>query len=243
MFRVSRVDAPTANTLYQNLEVGAVLTIPAGFSQEVADHQQAPILVRVNNLNLDFTNDVRRAVPDAISVYYATQGTASPIQVTVAQQNLRPRDIALYQYDVVPLMTLLLLVCGLMTSSAAFAREMETLSIKEVWQAPASFVAVLCGKVLASWLTTATLGILMLTLGDLLGWTQPQGVFWLAALLALVLMALFASVAGFALGRAGAAGQRRDRPLDDRLRLALFPQWWPGGAAIRAELAPDHWSL
>lgn len=200
VFRVSRVDAPTARALYRNLEVGAVLTIPAGFSQEVATHRQAPLLVQVNNLNLDFTNDVRRAVPDAISIYYEAQGAASPMHVTIAQQNVRPRDIELYQYDVVPLMTLLVLVCGLITSSAAFAHEIETRSIKEVWLAPASSVAVLGGKVLASWLTTAGLGVMMLLIGFGLGWTQPEGVFWFGALLALTLMALFASVAGILLG-------------------------------------------
>jgi ABC-2 type transport system permease protein len=200
VFRVSQVDAQTANMLYDNLEVGAVITIPAGFSQEVAAHQQAPIQVRVNNLNLDFTNDVRRAMPDAISIYYEAPGATSPMQITIAQQNLRPHDIELYQYEVVPLITLLLLISGLMTSSAAFARELEVLSIKEVWLAPASPGAVLCGKVLASWITTVGIGAALLAIGDALGWTQPEGVFWIGALLSLALMALFASVAGVLLG-------------------------------------------
>lgn len=200
VFRVTRTDARTADRLYQNLDVGAILTLAPGFSWRVATHQQAQIVVRVNNLNLDFTNDVRRAVPDAISLYYAAQGAASPMRITIAQQNLRPRDIELYQYDVVPLLTLLVLVCGLITSSAALAREMETGSIKEVWLAPAPATAVLCGKIAASWISTTGLGVGMLLVGDALGWTQPAGAFWIGALLALGLMALFSSVTGLLLG-------------------------------------------
>jgi hypothetical protein len=49
-----------------------VITIPADFTECVERHDPASILVRVNNLNLDFTNDIRRAVPDARETDFAT---------------------------------------------------------------------------------------------------------------------------------------------------------------------------
>ena len=49
-----------------------VITVPADFTERVERHDPAPILVRVNNLNLDFTNDIRRAVPDARETDFAT---------------------------------------------------------------------------------------------------------------------------------------------------------------------------
>jgi ABC-2 type transport system permease protein len=200
VFRVSRVDAHQAERLYSDLEVGAIITIPDGFSQAVRLHRSAPVLVRVNNLNLDFTNDVRRSVPDAITVYYDGLGSASPLPITVQQRNLRPRDVDLFQYEVVPLLTLLVTVCGLIASSAATAREFEWRSIKELLLAPVAPAAIIAGKILAAWCATYSLGLLMFTACFLLGWTRPQGVFVLTTLLAIALVSLFASMLGITLG-------------------------------------------
>lgn len=200
VFLVSRVDARTAENMYNRLQVGAILTIPQGFSQAVQSHRTAPILVQANNLNLDFMNDVRRSVPDAISVYYGSLGAASPLNITVNQQNVRPRDVTLFQYDIVPLITLLVCVCGLIASSAGTARELETLSIKEVLLAPASRVSVILGKVVAGWLTTFAMGLIMFAVGYALGWTQPVRLFVITTLLAIALVSLFASLLGITLG-------------------------------------------
>jgi ABC-2 type transport system permease protein len=200
VFRVSRVDPQTAEDMYNALSVGAIVTIPNGFSQAVQAHQSAPLLVQANNLNLDFMNDVRRSVPDAISLYYGSLGTGSPLAITVDQRNLRPRDVDLFQYDVVPLITLLVVVCGLIASSAGTARELESLSIKEVMLAPASRLSIIVGKVVAGWIATGSMGLIMFAFGYALGWTRPEGVFLLTALLAIGLVALFASVLGITLG-------------------------------------------
>jgi ABC-2 type transport system permease protein len=199
VFRVSRVSANEAQALYDQLAVGAILTIPPGFSQAVENHQSAPILVVANNLNLDFMNDVRRSVPDAITVYYGGLAN-SPLTITVAQHNLRPRDVDLFQYEVVPLITLLVTVVGLIASSSGTAREFETLSIKEIMLAPTRRIAIVLGKVAASWVATCCTGLIMFAAGYALGWTRPEGAFVLTTLLAIALVALFAATAGIALG-------------------------------------------
>ncbi len=200
VFRISRVDAQQAESLYDNLSVGAIITIPDGFSQAVQAHRIAPILVRANNLNLDFTNDVKRSVPDAITLYYEGLGAASPLPITIQQRNLRPRDVDLFQYEVVPLITLLVTVCGLIASSAATAREYEGRSIKDLLLAPVGRSAILLGKILAAWCTTCALGLILFTVCFLLGWTRPQGVFVLTTVLAIALLSLFASTLGITLG-------------------------------------------
>lgn len=199
VFRVSVVSTNAAQALYDNLEVGAILTIPPGFSQAALHHQSAPILVVANNLNLDFMNDVRRSVPDAITLYYGGLPN-SPLRITVNQRNLRPRNVDLFQYDVVPLISLLVTVCGLIASSSGAAREFESLSIKEIMLAPTRRSAIVLGKVLASWVATCCTGLIMFAAGYALGWTRPEGPFVLTSLLAIALVALFASTAGIALG-------------------------------------------
>src|SRR5215472_14379253 len=81
LFRVSDATPTQAQALYQNLDVVAILTIPATFTQEIQTHKPVHIEVQINNLNSDFTNDLRRAVPDAITQFYQQQGVRSPIQV------------------------------------------------------------------------------------------------------------------------------------------------------------------
>jgi ABC-2 type transport system permease protein len=199
VFRVSVVSQDTAQALYDQLAVGAIVTIPPGFSLAVQRHLDAPILVVANNLNLDFMNDIRRSVPDAITVYYG-ELPDSPLNISVDQRNLRPRDVDLFQYEVVPLVTLLVTVCGLIASSSGAAREFESLSIKEIMLAPTRRAAVVLGKVTASWTATCCMGLLMLGAGYALGWTRPEGPFLLTTLLAVALVALLASAAGIALG-------------------------------------------
>src|SRR6516225_6728466 len=74
VFRITDATPTQAKVLLNNIDVAAIITIPADFTQRVNAHENAPVNVLVNNLNLDFTNDIRRAVPDAITQYYQAQG-------------------------------------------------------------------------------------------------------------------------------------------------------------------------
>ena len=76
VFRLTDATPEQAQGLLHDLKVAAIITIPADFSQRVQAQDPAPVAVVINNLNLDFTNDIRRAVPDAITEYYAAQGAA-----------------------------------------------------------------------------------------------------------------------------------------------------------------------
>src|SRR5713226_9029338 len=44
-------------------QIVAVVTIPAEFDQRIQHNQSVQIGVQINNLNTDFTNDIRRAIP------------------------------------------------------------------------------------------------------------------------------------------------------------------------------------
>src|SRR5215472_13300540 len=104
LFRVSDATPSEAQALYNNLDVVAILTIPATFTKDVDVHAPAHIEVQINNLNTDFTNDIRRAVPDAITQFYQQQAGASPINVTLSERDLRHQDIQIFQYSAIPLL-------------------------------------------------------------------------------------------------------------------------------------------
>ncbi len=231
VFRITDATPGQAKTLYNNIQVIAVITIPSDFTQRVKAHDPSPVNVRVNNLNLDFTNDVRRSVPDAITQFYQAQGSSSPIKVTVHEQDLRSRDVQLFQYAVLPTITLLLMLSGLVTSSIATAREWETRTIKEMLLSPTSRAAIIVGKVLAGFTTTFLLGMLVLLLGAGLDWTRPSGIYWLTSIAVLAMIALFSTGLGVALG---AALHKTQPVIAISINTAIYLFFLAGGIGVIA---------
>lgn len=231
VFRITDATPQQARILLNNIDVVAVITIPADFTQRVEAHETTPVEVTVNNLNLDFTNDIRRSVPDAITQFYATQGSGSPIKIGLTEHDLRARDVELFQYDVLPTIVLLLTISGLITGGLAAAREWESRTVKELLLSPGSSAAIITGKVAAGFLVSTFLGLLVLCLGYVLGWTQPVGVYWLSAVLTIALIALFSSGLGVALG---ALFQRVQPVIATSILCALYLFFLAGGTGVLA---------
>ncbi len=229
MFRITDATPEQAQLLLKDIQVVAVITIPADFTQRVDAHASSPVDVTVNNLNLDFTNDIRRSVPDAITQFYQAQGSSSPIKVTLSEQNLRHRDVQLFQYSVLPTIVLLLTLSGLVTSSIAAAREWETRTVKEMLLSPVARASIIMGKVLSAFTTTFLLGVLVLLLGDLLGWTQPEGIYWLVSLLIIALVALMSTGLGVVVG---AALQRIQPVIAISINVAFYLFFLAGGIGV-----------
>ena len=231
VFRLHEVDAAQAHAQLKNLDVVAIVTIPANFTARLQANQPAQVDVTVNNLNLDLTNDIRRAVPDAVTQYYLAQGNASPIKVTMKESDLRPRDIQLFQYAVLPTIVLLLIISGLITGGLATAREWEISTVKELLLSPAPGSAVIAGKVLAGFVTSFLLGVLVLAAAYLLGWIYPQGIYWLTTLLIVALIALMGSSLGVTIG----AAFRHIQPvIGVSMFLALYLFFLSGGISVLA---------
>jgi len=231
VFRITDATPAQAQQLFNDVQVIAIITIPADFTTRVEQHAPAPIIVRANNLNLDFTNDLRRAVPDAITQFYQAQGSKSPILVTMHEQDLRKQDIQLFQYSVLPTIILLLTLSGLVTSSIAAAREWETRTVKEMLLAPITHFSVIVGKVLAGFVTTFLLGLLVFLLAFVLGWIHPIGIYWLTSMLIMVLVALFSTGLGVAIG---AALQKTQPVIAISINIAIYLFFLAGGVGVLA---------
>lgn len=220
VFRVSMVDEKDAQRLYRDLQVAAIITIPPGFSEQLAGHRHVSIQVLVNNVNLDLTNDIRRAVPDAMMQYYQSFGPAqNPITISFDEHDLHTRDIELFQYAVVPAIVLLVLVNGLIVGGLSTAREWEKRTIKELLLSPATHQAIVLGKGAASFLATFSLSLLVLLVGAVCDWTRPQGISWLSTIVMLALLSLLSSGLGIAVG----SWSRRIQPVT--LSSTIFSIW------------------
>ena len=198
-FRVQKTDTATAQSMLANLDVAGVVTIPADFDARFDAHQPDPVTIQINNLNLDFTNDLRRSLPAAITQFYARQ-PANTVGVHLSETDLRAQDISLVQFELIPNLVLLLVVAGAVNGGLGAGSEFEQRTITELVLAPVSRWAIITGKLLAGWVTAMVVAGVVVALGTLLGILRPAGWYWVPTLLVVALIGLASAGIGAAIG-------------------------------------------
>jgi ABC-2 type transport system permease protein len=181
-FVVQQATPEQANALIQEGRIVAVVTIPADFDMHIRENQPVQMRVQINNLNTDFTNDIRRALPLTITSFYAK---AYPSVVTMTPQEIDayPQDLGYIPFLSVPILVIGLMVGGMVQAGTAAAVEWERETVKELLLSPASRVAIVLGKMLAAFLVglagaaivlvvlIALMGIWPVHWGELIGFT------------------------------------------------------------------------
>lgn len=148
-FRLQKVSEQEASSLMNAGRIVAIVTVPSEFDARIRQNQPVQVKVLINNLNTDFTNDIRRAVPLSITSFYAK---AFPDVVTVVASE---RDYYAQDTDYIPYLSVSILVIGLMLggilqAGTATAREWENATMKELLLSPASRWSMVIGKMLGS---------------------------------------------------------------------------------------------
>ncbi|MDQ6722698.1 MAG: ABC transporter permease [Thermoproteota archaeon] len=221
-FRVTIVStAQKAEELLKQVKVAAVITIPSNFDSAFDSHKPDPVLIHINNLNLDFTNDLRRSLPTAITEFYSqknnldgindkfNKSSISSIYINVKETDLRKQDIDLLRFELVPNLVLLLTTAGIVNAGLATAREWEDSTIKELLLAPISKTSLIAGKMLSGWITTLIVASIILILGAVTGYLRPDSQFSLISTIVIVLLIALASTGlGVAIGAATRSFQR-----------------------------------
>jgi len=168
-FRLIPASAAAAARSLAAGQVVAVVTIPADFDARIRLKQPVAVGVAINNLNTDFTNDIRRAIPLAITSFYARE-FPELVSVTVHEQDSHPQDTDYLPYLSVSILVIALMIGGLLQSGPASAGEWEHGTIKELLLSPADRGAIIIGKMLGSFLvglgsTAVVLGVLIFLVG------------------------------------------------------------------------------
>jgi ABC-2 type transport system permease protein len=148
-FQLRQTSAADADRLLHEGRIVAVITVPAGFDGDLAGRRPIQIPVQVNNLQVDFTNDIRRAVPLAITGFYAD---AFPDQVVVRAQevDVQASDTGYVPYLAVSIIVVAFLITGMLQGSLVAAREFELGTLKVLLLSPAPRWAIGVGKLLAA---------------------------------------------------------------------------------------------
>src|SRR5437764_15400027 len=147
------------------------------------------------------------------------------------ETDLRHRDVEFFQYNLLPTILLLLMISGLINGGLSTAREWESRTVKELLLSPVSRGAIIAGKVFAGFAITFILGMLVLLLGYMLGWTQPEGVYWLSTLLTIALVSLFSAGLGVAIG---AVLRRVQVVIAVAINVAIYLFFLSGGIGVLA---------
>jgi len=100
----------------------AVVVIPADFDMRIKQKQPVQVDVTINNLNTDFTNDIRRAVPLSITAFYA-QAFPHMVTITPQESDAYPHDTDYIPYLTVSILVIALIIGSLLQSGTAAARE------------------------------------------------------------------------------------------------------------------------
>lgn len=222
----------------KQLKVAAVITIPNNFDEDYNAKKSDPITIHINNLNLDFTNDLRRSLPVAITEFYAdktgSNGNTSPIQIHIKETDMRTQDIDLMRFELVPNLVLLLSTAGIVNAGLATAREWEDYTIKELLLAPISRTILIVGKLLSGWLTTLLIAAVVLLIGAASGYLRPENpIYWISTLVIILLIALASACLGVAIG---AAARRFQRVTAIGIPLSIDLFFLSGGITVAAFL-------
>jgi len=239
--------ADDAQRMLSQGRIVAIVTVPANFDAALNAGQSVTLPVLINNLNVDFTNDIRRAVPLAITSFYA-QAFPDQVVVRANEIDVHVQDTDYIQYLSVSIVVISLLVGGLLQAGTGAAREYESGTIKEVLLAPASRWAIEVGKLLGALALNAlsaglVLAVVVLVLGVWpIHWGEVLG-FTLLAMLTFVALGLLI----------GTLVRKRTAviPLSLGLGLPVFfisgafgpVQWGSAALAIVSRLQPVYYAI
>jgi ABC-2 type transport system permease protein len=159
-FSLRYMSADQARAALRSGRLVGIITIPAGFSADVRSGATIPIDVQIDNINVDLTNDVQRALPAAI-VAFGRAHNFPGVRVRMTEHDVLPQDTSYIQYLVVSGLALDAMVIAGILGALATAREFERRTVKLLRMSPAPSGVILAGKIAVAGAVSA--GALLLT--------------------------------------------------------------------------------
>jgi ABC-type multidrug transport system permease subunit len=197
-FFLTERDPEQAAEDLKHQRVAGVVTIPEDFDEAVADgHGHLDVLI--NNVDLDFSDDIRRAVSDvAVEIVAPSLATLSerpigrlerriaasiargpnPYRIGVKATDLRNPDVPFLRYQMVPVLALLALTAGALVTALSIAGDRESGSLRTLALAPASRFAVVFGHLAGGASAAAALLVVIIVPLQTLGVLHPPPGRW-----------------------------------------------------------------
>ena len=218
-FLVER-NAAQAMSDMRSQRVAGVITIPAGFDQAVHD-QGGLVDVLVNNVDLDFADDVRRSVSEAVVAVntkgeddrsdgagaeaaeqqgFGTPGEFNPYHVGLVEHDVRGGDTKFLDYQLIPVLGLLALTTGALVTALAIAGDRESGSLRILSVAPVARLGLTLGRLLGGTLAACAVLAAVCIPMAWKGWLHPPAGRWPVVAALLFLTALGSTGLGVVIG-------------------------------------------
>ena len=212
-YKLRRMALADADAALQGQQVAAVIVIPRDFDSGVA-RDGAQVQLFLNNVDADFSNDIRRTVERSVVQFDAPnlgvageqrQGRTqlvmpNPYRIAIAEHDLRRTTVGFVQYELVPVLLLLVLNVGIVATGVLVAGDFERGTGRTLLLAPLPRPALLLGRLLGVLAVTAILVGPVLVIGSATGVLGPPGERWPSVLALLLGMALASIGLGLLLG-------------------------------------------
>jgi ABC-type transport system involved in multi-copper enzyme maturation permease subunit len=166
-------DASTAARMLADQEVAAVISIPKDFEFQVP--YTAHISLVLNNVDIDFADDIRRSVDRSISRFETGIGedddeheengrgersrpggetrSPNPYLINIDEQDLRQTNVEWMNYQVIPALVLLVLNVGLTGTALLCAQDTQRKTTTYLLVTPLSATELIAGRLLGGFLS------------------------------------------------------------------------------------------
>jgi len=153
-FRLHPMTAAKARREIEQGDVVAIVTIPRNFDRRINRGQTVLLPVTVDNVNADMDNDLRGAIPSAIT-HFGEDEHFPGIRLTPVEHDLIGHDTGYIPYLIVSALALTAWVVAGILGAVAITREFETGTVTQWRLAPVNAGWLLAGKLIAATLVAA----------------------------------------------------------------------------------------
>ena len=170
-------NATTANSMLQDEKVAAVITIPSTFDEQVANGT-GKVLLTINNVDFDFSDDIRRSVdrsvvefdaPTLISDELINASFPNVYHVSLDEQYIRETNVDWFHYQFVPTFVLLILNVGLVGTACLCALDGESKTAHMLALSPQRSWKLVSGRILGGVFACFAIVLPAVLLGVLVG--------------------------------------------------------------------------
>lgn len=199
-----------------DLRVAAVLIIPADFDERIASADAHVDLWLDNVVDVDLADDIRRTVTRSLAELDAPQlgyigelhGPSegvllpNPFRVAIAEHDRRDTNVDFFQYEIVPILVLVVISVGVLGTALLVARDRQRRTLKVALLSPAPRSAIVIGKLASGVAVSIAVLAPLVALGAGIGWIRPPPSHWPAFISLLFALTLASVGLGLAIGTA-----------------------------------------
>ena len=179
-YLLTEMSGAEAEAAFGDQRVAAMIVVPSDFDAGLVKGE-ANVHLYLNNINIDISDDIRRSVTRSVAEFDAPQlgvlgelhGPSNgallpnPYRVAVAEHDLRETTVSFLQYQVIPIIVLIIISIGLLGTSLLTARDFERGTAKMMLLSPAGRLPLVIGRLLGGTLITFALVTPLVALGFL----------------------------------------------------------------------------